>query len=108
MKTFDADRPAHTPGSAVFRSLARWRTVLAACASALVLAACSLSPGVHMGSPDNVSRALTEDGAPADALKPITAELIRSLDEDDARTAGANCSLCSEPPNPTGSVRAIS
>src|SRR5690606_37654420 len=41
------------------------------------LSACSMAPGMYMGSPDDVSRGLQEDGAPPGALKPITAELIR-------------------------------
>lgn len=41
-----------------------------------------------MGSPDEVRRALQEDGAPPDALKPITAELIRGLDTALTQTAG--------------------
>jgi len=53
----------------------------------MVLAACSLSPGVHMGTPDDVSRSLQEDGAPADALKPITAELVRHLSESGREVA---------------------
>lgn len=40
-----------------------------------------------MGTPEDVSRSLQEDGAPADALKPITAELIRELDENHVRQA---------------------
>lgn len=57
-------------------------------ATSLLLAACSMAPGTHMGSPDEVRRALQEDGAPPDALKPITAELIRDLDTALTQTAG--------------------
>ena len=57
-------------------------------ATSLLLAACSMAPGMHMGSPDEVRRALQEDGAPPDALKPITAELIRDLDSALTQTAG--------------------
>ena len=56
---------------------ARWRTLSLAFLSSLVLAACSMSPGTYMGSPDNVNQSLQEDGAPAGALKSITPELIR-------------------------------
>lgn len=55
----------------------RWKAMLAAFLSSLVLSACSMAPGMYMGSPDDVSRGLQEDGAPPGALKPITAELIR-------------------------------
>lgn len=37
-----------------------------------------MAPGMYMGKPDDVSRALQEDGAPPGALKPITPELIGS------------------------------
>ena len=56
----------------------RWRAVCAGVLSSMVLAACSMAPGMHMGSPENVNQALQEDGAPEGALKSITPELIRS------------------------------
>ncbi|HLT99037.1 MAG TPA: polysaccharide biosynthesis/export family protein [Burkholderiaceae bacterium] len=56
----------------------RWRAVCTGLLSSVVLAACSMSPGTHMGSPEKVSQALQEDGAPAGALKSITPELIRT------------------------------
>lgn len=65
---------------------ARWRGLIAAAVSSIVLSACSLSPGMHMGSPEDVSRALQEDGAPPGALKTITPELIREYTQD----TGAN------------------
>lgn len=55
----------------------RWRGIISALLSSVVLAACSLSPGVHMGAPEDVSRSLQEDGAPPGALKTISPELIR-------------------------------
>lgn len=58
----------------------------------MTLTACSLAPGMHMGSPEDVSRALQEDGAPADALKPITADLIRSLDQENSNRVQATVS----------------
>lgn len=61
----------------------RLRGALAALASSVVLAACSISPGVHMGSPEDVSRSLQEDGAPPGALKPITPDLVRSYAQPD-------------------------
>ncbi len=42
-----------------------------------------MSPGVYMGTPEDVSRSLQEDGAPSGALKPITPELVRSYDPAD-------------------------
>ena len=67
----------------------RWKGLLLAFLSSLVLAACSLSPGAYMGSPDKVSESLQEDGAPAGALKPITPELIRSYAVTDTRMVRA-------------------
>ncbi len=61
----------------------RLRGALAALVSSVVLAACSISPGVHMGSPEDVSRSLQEDGAPPGALKPITPDLVRSYAQPD-------------------------
>lgn len=54
-----------------------WRAMAAAVVTSLSLAGCAMSPGMHMGSPEDVSRSLQEDGAPPGALKPITAELVR-------------------------------
>lgn len=65
----------HAPG---------WRTLVPALIASVVLAACSLSPGTHMGSPEDVSEALQEDGAPQGALKSITPELVRSYISPDA------------------------
>lgn len=59
----------------------RWKALLSALMTSIVLAACSISPGVYMGSPEDVSRSLEEDGAPPGALKPITADLIRTYDQ---------------------------
>ncbi|HLV29515.1 MAG TPA: polysaccharide biosynthesis/export family protein [Burkholderiaceae bacterium] len=68
----------------------RWKALCAAFLASLFLAACSMSPGVYMGTPEDVSRSLEEDGAPAGALKPITADLIRSYEEvDTAATRSA-------------------
>lgn len=58
----------------------RWKALMVAFLSSLVLGACSMAPGMYMGKPDDVSRALQEDGAPPGALKPITPELIGSYD----------------------------
>ncbi|NLC35462.1 MAG: sugar transporter [Alcaligenaceae bacterium] len=57
---------------------ARWKALLAALLSSTLLAACSMSPGMHMGSPEKVSQALEEDGAPPGTLKSITPELVHS------------------------------
>lgn len=59
----------------------RWKALFAAVLSSFLLAACSISPGVYMGPPERVSQSLEEDGAPPGALKPITADLIRSYDQ---------------------------
>jgi len=56
----------------------RWRTLLLLLLCSTVLAACSMSPGAYMGSPETVSQSLQEDGAPPGALKAITPELVRS------------------------------
>lgn len=56
----------------------RWRTLLPALLTSVTLAACSMSPGMHMGSPEKVAQALQEDGAPEGALKTITPELVRA------------------------------
>ena len=65
----------HAPG---------WRALVPALLASVVLAACSMSPGTHMGSPEEVSKALQEDGAPPGALKTITPELVRSYSQPDA------------------------
>lgn len=59
----------------------RWKALVAAFLSSLILGACSMAPGMYMGKPGEVSRELQEDGAPPGALKPITAELIRNHDQ---------------------------
>lgn len=73
MKTLreDPDRAPQGP---------RWKAMAVAFLATVVLSACSMSPGMYMGKPEDVSRALQEDGAPPGALKPITPELIRSYD----------------------------
>ncbi len=65
----------HAPG---------WRALVPALLASVVLAACSMSPGTHMGSPEDVNKALQEDGAPQGALKSITPELVRSYTNPDA------------------------
>ena len=59
----------------------RWRGIVSAALSSMVLAACSMSPGMHMGPPEDVSRALQEDGAPPGTLKTITPELVREYSQ---------------------------
>ncbi len=59
-------------------------------ASSAIISACSMAPGPYMGSPEDVSRSLQEDGAPADALKPITPELLRDLQHDSAERVQAD------------------
>lgn len=46
------------------------------CAFAL-LSACSMSPGMHMGKPQDVAKALKEEGAPPGALMTISPQLIQ-------------------------------
>ena len=53
----------------------RFAAVCAAIGASLLLAACSMSPGMHMGKPGDVATAL-ETSAPPGALTPITPELI--------------------------------
>ena len=65
---------SHAPG---------WRILVPALLASMALAACSMAPGTHMGSPEDVSQALQEDGAPAGALKSITPELVRSYANPD-------------------------
>jgi len=68
-----------TPSTQDFRTPARQRLArlcLSLCAFAL-LAACAFSPGMHMGSPDDVEKSMQGDDAPAGVLTPVTAELIR-------------------------------
>lgn len=78
----------------------RWRGALAGLLSSAVLAACSMSPGTHMGSPKDVSQALQEDGIPAGALKTITPELLRNqlaTNSDQVRTKVAHLFGKAEP-----------
>jgi polysaccharide export outer membrane protein len=42
----------------------------------ILLSACALAPGMHMGNPEAADRAIKEDAAPAGALTPITRDLI--------------------------------
>lgn len=60
-----------------------WRILVPALLVSMALAACSMAPGTHMGSPEDVSRALQEDGAPVGSLKSITPELVRSYAQPD-------------------------
>ncbi|NYT62132.1 polysaccharide biosynthesis/export family protein [Alcaligenaceae bacterium] len=45
------------------------------CAFAL-LSACSMAPGMYMGKPDDITKALKEEGAPPGALMTISSQLI--------------------------------
>ncbi len=53
----------------------RFGALCAAIGVALLLSACSMSPGIYMGKPGDVATAL-ENSAPPGALTPITPELI--------------------------------
>ncbi len=60
----------------------RWHTVprlasvSAMIATFALLSACSMSPGMHMGKPQDVAKALEEEGAPPGALMTISPQLI--------------------------------
>lgn len=62
-----------------FQKLRRRARVYAAMGVALALSACSMAPGMYMGTPQEVSTTLNnKDGtAPPGALTPITADLIK-------------------------------
>lgn len=54
----------------------RCATIATLIGLAIVLSACALAPGMHMGGPEAANKALQEDAAPAGALTPITRDLI--------------------------------
>lgn len=66
----------------LFQVLRRGGRLCAAMGAAVVLAACSLSPGMYMGNPQQVSASLKEDNAPPGALTAITPELIKTQQAD--------------------------
>lgn len=61
---------AHKP------DLARLAAIGAMICSLAILSACSMSPGMYMGKPDDVAKALKEEGAPPGALMTISPQLI--------------------------------
>ena len=60
------------------------RLLISLCLSAL-LSACALSPGMHMGTPQDVQKHMAEDPAPPGALIPITSELIQKQEAAQAQ-----------------------
>ncbi len=57
-------------------ALPRLVSVSAMAAVFALLSACSMSPGMHMGKPQDVAKALNEEGAPPGALMTISPQLI--------------------------------
>ena len=57
-------------------ALPRLVSVSAMLAVFALLSACSMSPGMHMGKPQDVAKALNEEGAPPGALMTISPQLI--------------------------------
>ncbi|MEO6959662.1 MAG: polysaccharide biosynthesis/export family protein [Burkholderiaceae bacterium] len=62
---------------AFFQKLRRGIYIFATIGAALALSACSMAPGMYMGTPQDVSATLKNGTAPPGALTPITAELIK-------------------------------
>jgi polysaccharide export outer membrane protein len=65
--------------SMLLQKLRRRVRLCAAMGAALILSACSMAPGMYMGSPQQVSATLKDkgDAAPPGALTPITSDLIK-------------------------------
>lgn len=67
------------PGFSCFiQALQRGGRLCAVVMAAIALSACSMSPGMYMGSPQRVSKDLKESNAPPGALTTITPELIKA------------------------------
>jgi polysaccharide export outer membrane protein len=54
----------------------RFATATTVLGLSILLSACALAPGMHMGGPEAADKAIKEDAAPAGALTPITRDLI--------------------------------
>jgi polysaccharide export outer membrane protein len=67
-----------------FQKLRRGVYICAAIGAAFVLSACSVAPGMYMGTPKDVSVTLKDGTAPPGALTPITAELIKQQQSSQA------------------------
>lgn len=54
----------------------RYAALITAMCALFLLSACSMSPGMHMGKPQDIERAMKEEGAPPGALMTISPQLI--------------------------------
>src|SRR5690606_1210440 len=59
--------------------ISRLAAIGAIICSLAILSACSMSPGMYMGKPQDVAKALNEEGAPPGALMTISPQLIDQL-----------------------------
>lgn len=64
------------PLSARWTAYSRLAAVSTMACTFALLSACSMSPGMYMGKPQDVSKALNEEGAPPGALMTISPQLI--------------------------------
>ncbi|HUG57087.1 MAG TPA: polysaccharide biosynthesis/export family protein [Candidimonas sp.] len=62
--------------SARWPDLARLAALSTIICTLAILSACSMSPGMYMGKPEDVAKALKEEGAPPGALMTISPQLI--------------------------------